>query len=152
MSESVKKQFSLSRNLFLKEVAGLDRGIVEVQPEGFNNTIHWMVGHVLTVAEQFLFNYPKKSAHLPESYIHLFGNGTKPGDWSGDVPSFDELIEQLKEQHLRMQEIPDDAFAVVLKKPILGFETFGELVNMAAFHEANHLGQIHILAKLAGNS
>lgn len=152
MNELVMKQLVLTRTNFLKEVNGLDKGIVEVQPEGFNNTIQWMIGHVLTVAEQFHFGFPKQSAHLPENYIGLFGNGTKPADWNGEIPSVDVLVEQLKEQLGRIKEIPGERFNVVLEKPFLGLETVGELANMAAFHEANHLGQIHTIARVIKNS
>ncbi|MGG5254714.1 DinB family protein [Neobacillus sp. SM06] len=149
MSELLVKQFTLTRNHFIKRVDGLNRTIVDVQPKGFNNTIHWMIGHVLTVAEQFMFGFPKNSTHLPESYVQLFGNGTKPGDWSSDdVPSVEVLVEQLKDQLNRIKEIPADRYNAALKKPILGFETVGELANMAVFHEANHLGQIQAMARI----
>ena len=148
MSELVVKQFTLTRNNFIKKVDGLNRMIVDVQPKGFNNTIHWMIGHVLTVAEQFMFSFPKNSTHLPESYLQLFGNGTKPADWSSDVPSVEELLEQLKDQLNRIKDIPADRYNAALEKPILGFETVGELTNMAIFHEANHLGQIQAMARI----
>ncbi|XJZ27566.1 DinB family protein [Bacillota bacterium Lsc_1132] len=148
MSELLMKQFTLTRTNFIKRVESLNKDVVDIQPQGFNNTIHWMIGHVLTVAEQFMFRYPKKSANLPENYIQLFGNGTKPADWSEDVPSVEVLIEQLKDQLNRIKEIPAERYSVVLEKPFLGFETVGELANMAVFHEANHLGQIQAMARM----
>lgn len=148
MSELLMKQFTLTRNNTIKKIESLNSGIVDVQPEGFNNTIHWMIGHVLTVAEQFMFGYPKKSQFLPENYLQLFGNGTKPADWNGDVPSVETMLQQLKDQFNRIKEIPAERYNIVLEKPILGLETVGELANMAIFHEANHMGQIHTMARL----
>lgn len=59
MSELLFKHFEVTRNFLLKNIDALDEAIVDVQPEGFNNTIHWHIGHVLTVAEQFMFGFPK---------------------------------------------------------------------------------------------
>jgi hypothetical protein len=148
MSELLFKQFVLTRNNFIKRVEPIDKEIVDVQPSGFNNNIHWIVGHVLTVAEQFLFGFPIQSSHLPASYKELFGNGTKPADWNGSVPSVEELLGQLKEQLERIKEIPAERFNDRLEKPFRDLETFGELANMAVFHEANHLGQIQTMKRL----
>jgi uncharacterized damage-inducible protein DinB len=149
MSQTILNQFGMTRNFFLKKVEALPNDIVRVQPEGFNNNILWHIGHVLTVTEQFMFGFPKKTTYLPENYVELFGNGTKPADWNEEnVPQLDELISQLKEQVTRLKEINVESFEQVLKKPFLGFETYGELAQMALFHEAHHLGQIHSIQRV----
>lgn len=148
MSELLFKHFEVTRGIFLKNITALDETIVDVQPEGFSNTIHWHIGHVLTVAEQFMFGFPKKSANLPENYVSLFGNGTKPADWNGDVPSLEELSRQLQEQIIRIKEIPAERLNDRLAVPFLGLETFGELANFGVFHEANHLGQIQAMKRV----
>ncbi|MEH7437982.1 DinB family protein [Neobacillus drentensis] len=148
MSELLFKGYEVARRYFVKTVESLDESMVDVQPEGFNNTLHWHVGHVLTVAEQFMFGFPKKSAHLPANYVELFGNGTKPADWQGEVPSVKVLVEQLKEQLGRIKEIPVESFDAKLKTPFLGQETFGELTSFAIFHESQHLGQIQAMKRV----
>jgi uncharacterized damage-inducible protein DinB len=147
MSELLFKHYALAREKFIKSVAELDEGIEDVQPEGFNNTIHWHVGHVLTVAEQFMFGFPKKTTQLPANYIELFASGTSPAAWQGDVPSVQELIVQLQEQLTRIKEIPAEVVNQRLKTPFLGQETFGELTNFAIFHESIHLGQIQAMKR-----
>lgn len=148
MSEILFKSFEFARNRFVKTVDELTESVVDVQPAGFNNTIHWQVGHVLTVAEQFLFGFPKKSTNLPANYLEIFGSGTKPADWNGDVPSVKELSVQLKEQIQRMKEIPAESFNEKLKSPFLGLETFGEVAHFGIFHEAAHLGQIQAMKRV----
>ncbi|EIT85686.1 hypothetical protein A374_07614 [Fictibacillus macauensis ZFHKF-1] len=143
------KQFEITRGQLLQEVGGISSDIVDVQPEGFNNTIHWHVGHVLTVTEQFLFGFPKASTHLPEEYLQLFGNGTKPADWSGEVPSVEELVLQLKDQLVRMKDISDDFLAQPLAQPFHGLQTHGELASLSLSHESNHLGQLHAIKLVA---
>ena len=148
MSELLLKHYQLVRERFIKGVAELEEGFADVQPEGFNNTIHWHVGHVLTVAEQFMFGFPKKSAGLPANYMEFFATGTKPADWHVDVPSVKELTAQLKEQMKRIREIQGESFNEKLKTPFLGQETFGELANFAIFHESLHLGQIQAMKRV----
>lgn len=148
MSELLFKQFEMTRGFFLRDLQDVTAEQASVQPEGFNNTIHWQVGHVLTVTEQFMLGYPRKTTHLPANYIELFGNGTRPADWSGEIPSLEVLAGQLREQLGRIKEVPAELLDKKLEKPFLGLETVGELANMALFHESYHLGQIHSMKKL----
>lgn len=148
MSELLFKSFELTRGYLLKNVESLDEAILDVQPQGFNNTIHWHVGHVLTVTEQFLFGFPEKSTNLPANYMEFFATGTKPSDWQRDVPSVQELTAQLHEQLKRIKEIPGESFDEKLKTPFLGQETFGELANLGIFHESIHLGQMQAMKRV----
>lgn len=147
MSDLLKKQFELTRTSIFKQIEGLSKDIFDVQPKGYKNNIHWQLGHILVAAEQFLFGGLGK---LPEEYSALFGYGSKPAEWDGDVPTVDVLLEQLKAQHNRIKEIPADRFQEKLPEPILGCTTYGELASLTAYHEANHDGQIHAMAKYLG--
>jgi hypothetical protein len=71
MSELLINNFKFTRGKFVNYVVDLEEGIAGVQPEGFNNTIHWHVGHVLTVAEQMMFGFPKKSTQLPDQSTRI---------------------------------------------------------------------------------
>ncbi|MEH6891834.1 DinB family protein [Bacillus sp. JJ864] len=148
MNKLVFKQFQMTRGYFIKNVESLSKEIVNVQPDGFNNTIQWHIGHVLTVAEQFMLGFPYKTTHLPANYIELFGNGTKPADWKEDVPTVDKLIIELKDQLVRLQQIPAERLNETLEKPFMGLETFGELTALTLMHEANHLGQIQAMKRI----
>ncbi|TCP29231.1 DinB family protein [Scopulibacillus darangshiensis] len=148
MNKFMQKQFELTRGYFIKNVEMIPENIADVQPEGFNNTIHWHIGHVLTVGEQFLLGFPHKSTHLPANYIELFGNGTKPADWKGDVPSIGELTAQLKEQLGRIKEVSDDQLDQTLEEPFMGLKTFRELAGLTLMHESNHLGEIKAMKRV----
>src|SRR3954471_5538531 len=124
MSQFLLSNMELTRSFFIKNVEALEEGQVDVQPEGFNNNIHWHIGHVLTTAESFMFGFPKNTSHLPANYLELFARGTKPADWQGDVPSVSVLTSQLKDQLKRMKEIPVESFIKKLEEPFLGQETF----------------------------
>jgi hypothetical protein len=148
MRQLLLNNMKLTRSFFIKNLDGVDESIVDVQPEGFNNHIHWHVGHVLTATETLLFGFPQNSTNLPANYMELFARGTKPADWKGDVPSVSVLVTQLKDQLNRMKEIPVESLSVKLKEPLLGQETFGELVNFALFHETLHLGHIQAMKRV----
>ncbi len=101
-----------------------------MQPEGFNNTIHWHVGHMLTVAEQFMFGFPKKSESLPANYMEFFATGTKPADWHGEVPSVQELSVQLQEQLNSIKRFRLQAFLNDWKNHFSGKKPLGKLPTL----------------------
>ncbi|WP_232732487.1 DinB family protein [Bacillus sp. mrc49] len=138
----VKNQLTMMRKSLLKEIEGVTPELMDVQPEGFNNTIHWHLGHVLTAAEKFLLD---DSSTLPANYSQLFGYGSKPAAWTGDVPSVDTLTQQLQEQLGRLLEIPEERLTEKAAQPFMGMETIGEFINFVVQHEVNHIGQIHAM-------
>lgn len=95
-----------------------------------------------------MFGYPRTARDIPTSYIELFGNGTKPSEWNGEVPAVEELILQLKDQLTRVKQISDEHLNDTMKKPFMGLETYGELAGLALMHEANHLGQIQAMKRV----
>lgn len=148
MSQLLLKNMELTRSFFIKNVEAVEEAVLDVQPKGFNNNIHWHVGHVLTATESLLFGFPQSSNHLPVNYMELFSRGTKPADWKGDVPSVSVLVSQLRDQLNRLKEIPVESLSVKLKEPFLGQETFGELVNFVLLHENLHLGHIQAMKRV----
>ncbi|MBM7662997.1 putative damage-inducible protein DinB [Bacillus mesophilus] len=146
------KQFKITRGQVVKFVKELNRDFFDVQPEGFNNTIHWHVGHVLLSAENFMFGFPKKSTNLPLYYTELFGMGTKPSDWQGEIPTLEELIQQLEDQSSRIQDLPMSFYEEKLpfNFPVGDIKTFGELFGFMLYHEAEHLGQMKAMKRIIG--
>lgn len=149
MVQALKKEFEFVRLRLFKSIEETAAEVLDFQPEGFNNTIHWHIGHILTITENFLLAHDKQ---IPERYNQLFGGGTKPSEWQGDVPSVETLLSQLKDQLKRIQEIPDERFQEKLPEPKLGASTFGELVSFSAYHESFHYGQIHTMKRLINTS
>lgn len=148
MNQLMFKQFEMTRGWFIEVAESVPKRIASVQPEGFNNTIHWHIGHVLTASEQLMFGFHHKKFHLPADYKELFERGTYPADWRGDVPPVDELITQLKDQWDRLQQIPAEQLNETLEEPFVGLETFGELAGFAIVHEAIHIGKIQEMERV----
>jgi len=148
MTQLLFIQFEMTREYFIKIVESVSKEQTDVQPDGFNNTIHWHTGHVLTITEQTMFGFPHVTTHLPTNYIELFGNGTKPADWTGDIPSMDQLIVQLKGQLTRLKQISTEQLDQDLDTPYLGCKTGGELAGLTLMHEATHMGQIQAMKSM----
>ncbi|HHY21517.1 MAG TPA: DinB family protein [Bacilli bacterium] len=142
MSELIKQQFVRTRQALSKTLEDVSPEVFATIPEGFNNNIHWQLGHILSTGDFFMFFGQQK---LPASYNEIFGNGTKPADWDSDVPSVETLLEQLNEQLAQIQALPSEVFSKELPKTILGNKTTGELASMGAYHEAMHVGQIQAM-------
>lgn len=140
------KQFELTRGALVKFMQTLDIKTADKQPDGFNNTIRWHIGHVLTAAESFMFG--KEFKHLPSEYPGLFGLGTRPSEWKTEGPSLEVLMSQLQEQAQRIKVIPTESFEKKLPKPFLGLETVGELYGMMLYHEADHIGQMKAMKRI----
>ncbi|MCP8970826.1 DinB family protein [Ectobacillus ponti] len=148
----MSKQFDLVRGGLLKFLGEVTEETANKQPQGFNNNILWHAGHVLVAGEKFMFGYPEKTQHLPLEYGKLFSPGTKPADWSGDVPALSELKAQLEAQAARIRELPEDLFAQKLpfQFPFGNLETFGDLYGLMIVHEADHAGQMKAMKRILG--
>ena len=78
----------------------------------------------------------------------MFGNGTKPADWTVNIPAMDQLIVQLKGQLTRLKQISTEQLDQDLDKPFLGCKTVGELAGLTLMHEATHMGQIQAMKRM----
>lgn len=148
MSELLKKAIIRTRDMLQKTLDGVTPEILETIPEGFNNNIHWQVGHILVAGDTF-YNNGQGNLEVEKSF---FAPGTKPADWKGDVPSLNILLSKLNEQTEQLLQLTDEQLNEKLAKPFLGNETRGDLMAMGAFHEAMHLGQIQMLKRLVSHT
>lgn len=152
MSEIVLKQFEMARGWTIEVSESITREVADVKPRGFNNTIHWQIGHILTASEYFLIELPSEVNHLPPNYRELFGADTKPDDWQGKVPAVDQLVTQLKEQLVRMRQISPDQFNQNLANPRHGFKTLGDSAAFSVLHEGLHVGKIEEMKRVIVHS
>ncbi|MFB5674512.1 DinB family protein [Paenibacillus terreus] len=139
-----------TRQKILKHLESLPEAKRNVVPAGFNNSIHWQLGHVVTLADRIIYGIAGKPIPLPESYATFFGPGTKPADWIGEPPSWEELMQLFNEQPSRLR----DTFAGILDEPVAKkdnfgqAETIGELIHLSNGHESSHEGMINAMVKI----
>lgn len=117
-------------------------------PHGFNNNILWNLGHMVTLIDVLLYGVSGENLTLPEIYRTSFANGTRPADWTKEVPSWEEVIGHLKEQPGQVER----TFAGKLNKPVkenfFKAETVSELLMANLMHERKHAGIINAMLKV----
>jgi uncharacterized damage-inducible protein DinB len=153
MQTDIMKQFNMSRDTLLKSIRNISETNADDMPNGFNNTIRWNMGHVLTSTDRTFVN-AKLTTQIPPNYMELFLTGTSPKTWRNDVPSLQELISQLEKQKNSIQETFSNGLDEELETPLKlklyeGYElnSVGELLNFFVFHEAMHIGSINALKR-----
>jgi len=146
MRHDLVKQFEMTRARLQQLINSTSETFFDQMPKGFNNTIRWNVGHILTVADA-LFGLKM----LPADYRQLFWNGTKPADWTGEVPSPETLVSELQKQTAQIKETFTDRLEEKLAKPIdlngYQIETIGSVFSFNNMHEAVHLGYMNALKR-----
>lgn len=148
----ILEQFNKVRSWSIEEAENLSEIIVNVQPEGFNNTIKWHLGHIITETEYFLFELTSLGVMLPNTYNDFFAPGTKPREWKGEAPPLSELVSSLKSQEERVNEISEETLNHMLEKPMHGFNTVEDSASFSVLHESLHLGQLLSMKRVIMNS
>lgn len=153
MSNSLFTQLAFVRQSTLKLFEGLDEGMADIVPQGFNNNIRWNFGHIYTGQEKMVFQLAREQPLLPDGYAEMFSNGTKPADWQSTPPSLNELHSALAEQTARIEA----AFANRLDEKIaapyttsagLTMNTIQELILFTLYHEGMHFTAIRFYKRL----
>lgn len=144
----LKKQFDLMRGRVITFIENCPEEILDVKPIGHNNSIRWIIGHILVSAESFANKFDPDKNNLPVHYYELFERGSSLDQWTDTTPSIDELKKHLIEQQERISSEPIQVDDTPLKAPFLTCETAGELDHMSCFHETMHLGQMMAMKRV----
>ena len=150
-AETLLTQVDIVRSLTLQAVELLHEEEADMQPEGFNNTIRWHLGHIYLVQERLAFHHAGYPVDVPPSYIDLFGNGTKPSDWKTEPPSLAELGCRLTEQPGRIRTLLGERLEEPPAVPFSRFQgkmnTLGAILMYSLFHEGQHYEAIKLIKK-----
>lgn len=122
--------------------------VLDNQNEVFPNTLHWQYGHVLTIFESALSLCEQNEVDVA-LYSSLFGYGSSPKDWNdGDVPSIDEIINNIKTLPDRARNLTDVQLEQELSETIAGCNTLDELLTLNAIHIPLHAGKIEEMTRV----
>lgn len=152
MAQSIINTGKVLRQIIIGQLQEVTELQMDIQPEGFHNTIRWNIGHMIYWLDKYaLLSFSSPSA-IPAQYEVLFNSGTKPSNWTVTPPSKDELIQMLAAQLSRLSELTPEMLEQKLQSPFemgpFQFVTAGELFNFALIHEAIHFGVISSQLKL----
>lgn len=139
-----------TRNSIIQKVEKLPEEKRNVIPEGFSNSIHWQLGHLLTITNTIVFQFAGKESVIPENYKTFFASGTKPADWTGEPPAWDSLIQELTQQCKLIEDTFDGKLhePLAVKENFAKAETVGEILIMNISHESTHFGMINAMTKV----
>ncbi|MRN51683.1 DinB family protein [Paenibacillus monticola] len=155
MNQFVFQQLEFIRQLTIKAVEGTSESTLDIIPEGFSNNLRWNLGHIYGVQEKFAFHFAGEPSVLPENFIRLFANGTKPADWNEETPTLEVLLEMLAQQPKRIQESFYNRLEEPVNNPLttssgLTLSTIGEFLSYTLYHEGMHFNTIKLLKRFAG--
>ncbi|MFZ3101400.1 MAG: DinB family protein [Desulfitobacteriaceae bacterium] len=153
MGHFIFDQLSFARQYLLKTVKEISESQADIIPKGFSNNIRWNLGHVCVVQEHNAFYFAEEPLGIPNVFLELFKNGTKPADWIIKPPTLQELVDVLSDQPNRIRERLQDRLNEVVANPFskipgLTLKTFDELLTFSLFHESGHLETVKMLIKL----
>ena len=141
--------FKYSRTSTLILLPKLDESLWDIQPDGFPNTIRWNAGHVYVTAEDFLNEADPGFTISKRRWMELFLDGTRPSEWTGDIPTKEEIIEGLREQEDRLvryfENKLDNQAKSVRDVNGLKLNTNDASLQFVTWHEGIHLGIIKSL-------
>ena len=129
-------------------VKDLSNEQMSVQPGGVINHPAWSLGH-LVVASDHLGEMLGLESTLPESWDETFKTGGEPSGDGSDYPSKEEILDALKDQHIRNTEAVENFDTSRFAEPHPNearrkyFPTLGDqIIFLMTSHEMDHLGQI----------
>ncbi|MDO7907505.1 DinB family protein [Paenibacillus sp. JX-17] len=139
-----------SRQSMLKAAESLTEEQRTMVPAGFNNSIHWQLGHVVAVAESILYGFGGQPSELPKEYAAFFGPGTKPADWTGQPPAWEDVVSRLQQQVVHARETFGSRMdsAVAVKENFAKAETIQNLFELVAYHDGSHEGMVKAMARI----
>lgn len=135
-------QIEYSRKRTLDVASQVSEQQADIVPKGFNNSIRWNLGHILTIQERLAFELIKEKPALDQDLMGLFMKDTKPSDWQSAPPDLPTLFELLKDQPRRLQERLQGRLAEPLITPFRGVTRLDELLILTIGHEGLHAGYI----------
>lgn len=118
---------------------------------GFSNNILWQAGHIYMIVESFLKKgIPTYEMHHSE-WLTYFDDGTSPKDWDVDVPTGNEILQQLYTQldwvipFLETKLDEKMAEPIIIGNNVMTIDTMEGLVQFLSWHEGTHAGVIYTL-------
>jgi hypothetical protein len=148
MNQPMLFQLKMARDWCIEVAESCPKELSEIKIDVFNNTIQWHAGHILTVAERMMFNFPQKTKHLSYAFTKWFEYGTRPTNWIEHPPKLEDLIVLLKEQQVRLLSITPEQFDYRFNKPFFGCKSYGECAGFVAIHETLHVGKMEEMLRV----
>ena len=145
------RDFTDLRAFALKFLVTMEADEAAQVPEGFKNSLHWQLGHLLYTQGITLFEWCGEPSPCPRGFEQYFGLGSSPKDYDSLVPDWDELLALARRQ---LRALPDQVsgrlhqpLVVPRKLMNISMATAGDTLPFLLAHEGEHLAHIKRLRK-----
>lgn len=120
-------------------------------PKGFHNNVLWNLGHLIVSQQVLCYSKSGLAPRAPGYLMPLFGKGTSPAQWTGQIDAAEVRSWLLESAALLRADFEQHAF-----KTYEPYETssgavlhnIGEALTYVLWHESQHLGVLTALRKL----
>ena len=119
------------------------------------NHVHWQAGHIVTVQASLLYLRAGLTPFLDEAYFTAFAKGTSPATWTGQEPSYDDVLaalehslETLAADIRKYSERQYPSPIVVSTGDTL--TSFADALRFLPLHEMLHFGAIGTMVRILG--
>lgn len=146
----ISQLMAVSSRLFRRALAGADHETLRRRPLPDSNPMHWIAGHATVVRARFAAGLGRPY-ELPWAVLFRRG-GTN--DAEAEWPSIETILAAWDEVDAvlqqRLSELTADDLAAA-SPPGVGFDgTMNGLIQLMAFHDAYHVGQLGYLRRMSG--
>lgn len=145
-------QFGLTARGLGANLEGISDEESRRRPPNGGNSIHWVVGHIVSY-RRLTLELLGEQPIWPKERTEAYGRGS-----SGEVPAehalaLSRLMEDLQATTAaivkRLEALPDGALEAPSPNPK---QTLGQHLAFLAFHEFYHVGQTGLLRRLCGKT
>ncbi|MBO1001369.1 DinB family protein [Pseudogracilibacillus auburnensis] len=140
-------QLQTYRNELLDVIDGMTDKEAEFIPTGFNNNVHWNLGHIYLDQYLWIQALTKEKMDIPNIFHSSFGFGTSPKDFTAETPSMIELKKLLSKQPNDIQQTYGDRLNEPFPPIDMEMCTIEQVLIRTIFHEGMHLQAIMDIKK-----
>ncbi|MEW4369830.1 DinB family protein [Paenibacillus kandeliae] len=139
-----------TRQNMLKYLDRISEEHIDIIPEDFNNNIHWQFGHIVTIADSIIYGFAGQTRRLPVEYSTFFAPNTRPSEWHGEPPSWEDVLNVFNSQVDELREVFGSKLdeSVAVQDNFAGAKIIHDLLELNLTHEAAHSGMINAMTRL----
>jgi uncharacterized damage-inducible protein DinB len=151
IQEALAQQFGLVYTVADANLAGMTQEQSLAQPSPGGNCANWILGHLVNVHNGVMQLAGEKpvweSEQLARAGIEGIAKPSQAIDWN---TMRDRFLGSRERCLKAVSTLSDASLAESVPHPFGGMTTRGELLNLLAFHQAYHAGQLGVARRVAG--
>jgi uncharacterized damage-inducible protein DinB len=152
LQEALAKQFGMMYATAASNLEGIDQAQSLITPEPSGNCLNWILGHMVTVHNGLMMLLGEapvwENERLSrEKFFKPVTDSSNALDWN---TLRDKFLGSRDRCLAAISRMSDETMADRIPDPFGGETTRGELLNVLAYHQAYHVGQLGVVRRIAG--